>query len=189
MSGSALLDEILAERKRIRAAWTISPTKACDQFQIFTRVPEKLPLLSLSKIKSVEERVAEVDIFCGKVSVKSIVKMKAVIRGSEKDCDKLSLYKKHPSISKIQYIVASHFNITLDQLLCLRHNALILLPRQIAIYIVREMTGNSLPHIARRFGGCDHKTILYSMRKIKLMKAKSWWFSEEVALLMRMVGP
>jgi len=77
------------------------------------------------------------------------------------------LEDKPPSIERIQKIVADHFGINTSDLKSKKRNKAIAIPRQIAMYLIREHTSRSLPEIGRAFGNKDHSTVLHSCRKIK----------------------
>jgi chromosomal replication initiator protein len=71
------------------------------------------------------------------------------------------------SIEEIQKVVAAHFNIkTADLRSPKRHKALVL-PRQVAMYLSRQLTSCSYPEIGDRFGGKDHSTIIHAIKKIE----------------------
>jgi chromosomal replication initiator protein len=63
--------------------------------------------------------------------------------------------------------VAEEFGVSLQDLKTRRRNKNIVLPRQIAMYLSRELTDLSLPEIGDFFGGKDHTTVLHSYNKIK----------------------
>lgn len=73
---------------------------------------------------------------------------------------------RHIAIPEIQKAVAAYFRIPVSDLKGPKRSSNITLPRQIAIYLCRELTGHSLPVIGGEFGNRDHTTILYSCRKI-----------------------
>src|SRR3989338_3774649 len=66
----------------------------------------------------------------------------------------------------IQKAVANRFNISLADLKTSRLSKNIVLPRQLAMYLVRQLTTLSLPEIGEAFGGKDHTTVLHSWKKI-----------------------
>lgn len=70
------------------------------------------------------------------------------------------------SVDMIQKIVANHYNVSLFDLKNTRRNKNIVLPRQIAMYLARQLTALSLPEIGAAFGGKDHTTVLHSCKKI-----------------------
>ncbi|MSO44319.1 MAG: chromosomal replication initiator protein DnaA [Thermoleophilia bacterium] len=69
-------------------------------------------------------------------------------------------------IDLIQEAVARHYGITLGDLVGDRRTKRVVLPRQVAMYLAREMTDASLPAIGRAFGGRDHTTVIYAVQKI-----------------------
>lgn len=71
-----------------------------------------------------------------------------------------------PSISFIQTAVARSFNITRIDILSHRRTHDVVLPRQIAMYLVKILTPRSFPEIGRRFGGKDHTTVIHAIQKI-----------------------
>jgi len=70
------------------------------------------------------------------------------------------------SIAMIQTIVAKYYGITRRDIVSHRRTKDILVPRQIATYIAKELTPFSLPVLGRHFGGRDHTTMLHSIKKI-----------------------
>ncbi len=81
--------------------------------------------------------------------------------------DLLKEPKKLITIDFIQRCVAEEFGLTLQELKTKRRNKQVVLPRQIAMYVSRELTELSLPEIGDCFGGKDHTTVLHSYNKIK----------------------
>ena len=71
------------------------------------------------------------------------------------------------TIPLIQKKVADRFNIKVSELTAKRRTKNIVLPRQIAMFLARELTGYSLPEIGHQFGGRDHTTVLHSCEKIR----------------------
>ncbi len=69
------------------------------------------------------------------------------------------------SVSEIQARACEHFGLTSDELLSSSRTARIAWPRQVAMYLARELTDNSLPAIGRDFGGRDHTTVLHAWRR------------------------
>jgi hypothetical protein len=79
--------------------------------------------------------------------------------------------RRFPKIAKIQHVVGSFYNIPRTDLLSRRRAANVVFPRQIAMYLCKTLTLNSLPEIGRKFGGKDHTTILHAVRKITKLLA------------------
>lgn len=69
-------------------------------------------------------------------------------------------------ISKIQEVVANYFQTSVEELKGKRRNKQIVIPRQIAMYLSRELTDISLPKIGQEFGGKDHTTVMHACDKI-----------------------
>lgn len=70
------------------------------------------------------------------------------------------------TIEYIQEVVANYFNVTVDDLKSARRTKSITYPRQIAMYLCRKNTDNSLPKIGEEFGGRDHTTVIHAYEKI-----------------------
>ena len=73
---------------------------------------------------------------------------------------------KHITINLIQDVVASYFNLRIDDLKSQRRTRNIAYPRQIAMYLSRKLTDMSLPKIGEEFGGRDHTTVIHAYEKI-----------------------
>jgi chromosomal replication initiator protein len=70
------------------------------------------------------------------------------------------------TISRIQEAVSKRFGVTLDELVSPRRSQAVAYPRQVAMYLSRELTDSSLPKIGREFGGRDHTTVIHAKDKI-----------------------
>ncbi|MDN6542273.1 MAG: chromosomal replication initiator protein DnaA [Lentilactobacillus parabuchneri] len=79
---------------------------------------------------------------------------------------KLSKDNRELSIVDIQNKVANYFHISINDLKGKKRMKSIVMPRQIAMYLSREMTNNSLPKIGKEFGGKDHTTVIHACDKI-----------------------
>jgi chromosomal replication initiator protein len=69
------------------------------------------------------------------------------------------------SVEAIQAAVGSHFGVSAQELLSSSRSPRIAWPRQLAMYLARELTDESLPAIGRHFGGRDHTTVMYACRR------------------------
>ncbi len=81
--------------------------------------------------------------------------------------DLLKEPKKLITVDFIQRCVAEEFGLSLPELRTKRRNKTVVVPRQVAMYLSRELTELSLPEIGHYFGGKDHTTVLHSYNKIK----------------------
>ena len=70
-------------------------------------------------------------------------------------------------IYRIQKIVSEHFQISVDDIRSKKRSSNISFPRQIAMYLCRNMTNESFPKIGIEFGGKDHSTVMHSVEKIE----------------------
>jgi chromosomal replication initiator protein len=70
------------------------------------------------------------------------------------------------SIKRIQDLVAERFNMSLEELCGDKRSQNIVYPRQVAMYLSRELTDSSLPKIGKEFGGRDHTTVIHATSKI-----------------------
>jgi chromosomal replication initiator protein len=70
------------------------------------------------------------------------------------------------SIEKIQAIISERFGLSLEELCGDKRSQAIVYPRQVAMYLSRELTDSSLPKIGREFGGRDHTTVIHATSKI-----------------------
>ena len=85
--------------------------------------------------------------------------------------DFISYSKNAISIESIQNIVANYFNLKIDEMLSARRSRSLARPRQIAMYLAKQNTTNSLPEIGRKFSNRDHTTVIHAVKKIEeLMK-------------------
>jgi chromosomal replication initiator protein len=73
------------------------------------------------------------------------------------------------SIERIQELVSDRFGLSLEELCGDRRSQTIVYPRQVAMYLSRELTDSSLPKIGRQFGGRDHTTVIHATSKIARM--------------------
>ncbi len=74
--------------------------------------------------------------------------------------------KRPPPVELIQRIVAEYYGFEWRIMSSSRRAAIVVRPRQVAMYLAKTMTDRSLPDIGRRFGGRDHTTVLHAVRKI-----------------------
>jgi chromosomal replication initiator protein len=80
--------------------------------------------------------------------------------------DLLSIQNRQISVDSIQRTVADFYNIKVADMYSKKRPANIARPRQIAMFIAKELTQKSLPEIGELFGGRDHTTVLHAVRKI-----------------------
>ena len=103
------------------------------------------------------------------------------------DClaDVLRASDRKITVEEIQRRVAEHFNIRLSDMIGPKRVRSFARPRQVAMYLCKQLTTRSLPEIGRRFGGRDHTTVMHGVRKIEELKAKDHQMAEDLELLRR----
>jgi hypothetical protein len=79
-------------------------------------------------------------------------------------------YKPRVLVSVVRRVVCARYGVNETDLLSVRRTAKVVRPRQIAMYLAKTLTTNSLSEIGRRFGGRDHTTVLHAVRKIGAIK-------------------
>ena len=84
------------------------------------------------------------------------------------------------TLEKIQKIVCHKFKIKLPQIKSKNNSPKIAFPRQIAMYLTKELTHTSLPEIGRKFGGKHHTTVIHSVRKIEKLRYENSEFNKEL---------
>jgi chromosomal replication initiator protein len=77
-----------------------------------------------------------------------------------------NVYHRHITLEEIQKQTANYYNIRLSDLLSKKRTRSLARPRQLAMYLAKELTDKSLPEIGEAFGGRDHTTVLYAHKKM-----------------------
>ena len=94
--------------------------------------------------------------------------------------DFINSNNKSVSVESIQNIVATHFNLNLQEMLSPRRSRSLARPRQIAMYLAKQYTTNSLPDIGRKFSNRDHTTVIHAVKKINELIKKDNEIKESV---------
>ena len=101
--------------------------------------------------------------------------------------DLLRANDRRVTIDDIQKRVAEHFNIRVADMHSARRARAVARPRQVAMYLAKQLTSRSLPEIGRKFGGRDHTTVMHAVRRIDELMQNDSTLSEDVELLRRML--
>jgi chromosomal replication initiator protein len=72
----------------------------------------------------------------------------------------------------VQKAVAEHYSLKVTELKSKNNSKSVALPRQIAMYLCKNLTNASLPEIGRSFGGKHHSTVIHSIRKIEDLRSR-----------------
>lgn len=92
-----------------------------------------------------------------------------------------------PLIALIQREVSDHFHIPGSEMLSACRSREFARPRQMAMYLSKQLTARSLPDIGRRFGGRDHTTVIHAIRQIERLRAIDSEIDADVRVLTRRI--
>ena len=101
--------------------------------------------------------------------------------------DILRISERKVTIEEIIRKVSDHYNLRMSDMISARRSRTISRPRQLAMFLSKNLTSKSLPEIGRRFGGRDHTTVIHAVKKIEELKNKDLQIAEEVEILRRML--
>lgn len=101
--------------------------------------------------------------------------------------DILKAHDRRVTIEEIQRKVAEHYNIRLTDMSSARRARAVARPRQVAMYLAKQLTSRSLPEIGRKFGNRDHTTVMHAVSRIGELMQRDSSFGEDVELLRRML--
>lgn len=101
--------------------------------------------------------------------------------------DILRAHDRRVTIEEIQRKVAEHYNIRLTDMASARRARNVARPRQVAMYLAKQLTSRSLPEIGRKFGNRDHTTVMHAVSRVTGLMESDAAFAEDVELLRRML--
>ena len=101
--------------------------------------------------------------------------------------DILKAHDRRVTIEEIQRKVAEHWNIRLTDMSSARRARAVARPRQVAMFLAKQLTSRSLPEIGRKFGNRDHTTVMHAVSRVAELMERDTAFAEDVELLRRML--
>ena len=103
------------------------------------------------------------------------------------DClaDVLRASERKITVEEIQRKVSEYYNIRLSDIIGPKRLRSYARPRQVAMYLCKQLTSRSLPEIGRRFGGRDHTTVMHGVKRIEELKVTDGQIAEDVEMLRR----
>ena len=103
------------------------------------------------------------------------------------DClaDVLRASERKITVEEIQRKVSEHYNIRLSDMIGPKRVRTYARPRQVAMYLAKQLTSRSLPEIGRRFGGRDHTTVMHGVKRIEDLKVQDGQVAEDLEMLRR----
>ena len=108
-----------------------------------------------------------------------------LIKDSLKDL--LAIQARQVSVENIQKITAEYYNIKMSDILSKRRSRSVARPRQMAMFLAKELTNYSLPEIGESFGGRDHTTVIHACKKINELRAFNLDIEEDYRKLLRVL--
>lgn len=135
--------------------------------------------------KNVRSNVRELEGALRKIQAYSRFNLKEISIQLARDAlrDLLSIQNRQISVENIQKTVADYYKIKVADMYSKKRPASIARPRQIAMYLAKELTQKSLPEIGEMFGGRDHTTVLHAVRKIGTERQKVTELNQQLHVL------
>ena len=99
--------------------------------------------------------------------------------------DLLRAHDRRITIDEIQRKVAEHYNLRLTDMHSARRARNVARPRQVAMYLAKQLTARSLPEIGRKFGGRDHTTVMHAVRKVEELIDEDAQIAQDVDIIRR----
>ena len=101
--------------------------------------------------------------------------------------DLLKAHDRRVSIDEIQKKVAEHYGIRVSDMSSARRARQVARPRQVAMYLAKQLTSRSLPEIGKKFGNRDHTTVMHAVSRVNELMERDGTFAEDVELLRRLL--
>ncbi len=151
-----------------------------------TQVPSKVLEFLAHKISS---NIRELEGALTRVVAHSTLVGRQITLESTQDVlrDLLRANDRRVTIEEIQKRVADYYSVRISDMHSPRRARTVARPRQVAMYLAKQLTPRSLPEIGRKFGGRDHTTILHAVKKIEELMEKEKSMCEDIELLRRML--
>jgi chromosomal replication initiator protein len=101
--------------------------------------------------------------------------------------DLLKAHDRRVSVDEIQKRVAEYYAIRVSDMASARRARQVARPRQVAMYLAKQLTSRSLPEIGKKFGNRDHTTVMHAISRVNELMERDGTFAEDVALLRRLL--
>lgn len=184
------------ERLRSRLAWglvaDIQPTTyelrlgilQAKRSQIQAKVPDTvLEFLALKVTSNVRELEGALNRI---VAHADVTKQDITLESTQEALqDILRAHDRRVTIDEIQKKVAEHYNLRMADMHSARRARNVARPRQVAMYLSKQLTARSLPEIGRKFGGRDHTTVMHAVRKVDELMAEDPQIAQDVDVIKR----
>lgn len=184
------------ERLRSRLAWglvaDIQPTSyelrlgilQTKREQLQADVPDSVLEFLALKVTS---NIRELEGALNRIVAHSDVAGQVITLESTQDVlqDLLRSHDRRITIDEIQRKVAEHYNLRVADMHSARRARSVARPRQVAMYLSKQLTARSLPEIGRKFGGRDHTTVMHAVRKIEELIDEDAQVAQDVDVVRR----
>ncbi|MFC3678030.1 chromosomal replication initiator protein DnaA [Ferrovibrio xuzhouensis] len=189
--------EGIEERMRSRLGWglvaDIHPTDFELRLSILQAKAEKNGLTNIPQdvleflARRITSNIRELEGALNRISAYASLVGKPVTVQSAQEVlqDLLRANDRKVTIEEIQKRVAEHYSIRFADMHSPRRARAVARPRQVAMYLAKQLTSRSLPEIGRKFGGRDHTTVMHAVRKIEELREIDAAFAEDIDLLRR----
>jgi chromosomal replication initiator protein len=190
----------LEERIRSRLAWglvvDIHPTTYQLRLEILQAKARMIadevaipPLVLEFLARRITSNVRELEGALNRIVAQATLVGRAITLEMAQDIlqDLLRAYERRVTIEEIQKRVAEHYGIRLADMHSARRARAVARPRQVAMYLAKQLTPRSLPEIGRKFGGRDHTTVIYAIRKVEDLRTGDPSLSEDIETLRRLL--
>jgi chromosomal replication initiator protein len=101
--------------------------------------------------------------------------------------DILKAHDRRVTIDEIQKRVAEHYHMRISDMVSARRARAVARPRQVAMYLAKQLTSRSLPEIGKKFGNRDHTTVMHAVTRVTELIETDVTFAEDVDLLRKML--
>ena len=130
-------------------------------------LPDNVGLFVASKVKSnIRELEGAFNRIVAHASLRGVDFDIEVAQSAMKDL--MDAPEKRLSIETVQKFVADHYKVKISDLKARNNSRSVTIPRQVAMYLAKQLTSSSLPEIGRGFGGKHHSTVIHSIRKVEI---------------------
>jgi len=148
------------------------------------QVPEDVVMFLAKRISS---NVRELEGALNRIAAYAMMQNRAIDLDfvSEVLANILRANQRRISIDEIQTRVSDHYRIRKAEMTSARRAREVARPRQVAMYLSKQLTPRSLPEIGRRFGGRDHTTVIHAVRQIEKLRAQDPELDSDIRLLTR----
>ena len=154
--------------------------------QMNMAVPQRVIEFLASKITS---NVRELEGALNKVIAHSSLIGREITLDSTQEIlqDLLRSNERIVTVEEIQKKVAEHYNIRVSDMSSSRRLRSVARPRQVAMYLCKQLTPRSLAEIGRKFGGKDHTTVMHAVKKVEELAKDDQEFNDDIRLLTKML--